>query len=302
MKRLCCILGICLTAAVWGRAQERHALLVGVSDYPAASGWSKLHADSDVRLLRETLLAIDAGFHIRELEDRQATYQGIVRAMQEMASTVREGDQCLILFSCHGQQITDIDGDERQRKVHDRFDESVVPYDALIAYDWHGSGYKGEYHLRDDELNILLGGIRQSIGPEGQLIVLFDACHSGDMSRAKKELSEPSASPRRGTSDAFRIPVSREIRAKGIETQSVDWLVLSACEEYKNNYEVKIDGRWYGRLSYAFCQVFHKGMTADELVRAIGALYKILPNDPDKPIQTMTYECPINRKKIPLLK
>lgn len=302
MKQLFIIVISLLVATQMGWSQQRHALLIGISDYPSGSGWIKLHAYNDVAIVRYALNDLNCGFNIIELKDASATHRGITGAMKSLANRVHEGDQCIILFSCHGQLITDLDGDERERDCTDHFDEAIVPYDALIAYDWHHSGYKGENHLRDDELNSLLHEIRNSIGSTGDLIVLFDACHSGDMSRAKEEESMKESSPRRGTADAFRIPSSGYHQHSSFESQSIDWVSISACYSKQNNYEVNIDGIWYGRLAYTFSKVIRRGITPKELVEGIQSIYIELPTDSNRPIQVIDYHIPVFTGNDPLLK
>jgi hypothetical protein len=301
MKRLFLIFVFLLMTTHLGWSQQHHALLIGISDYPSGSGWNKLHSYNDVAIVKQALNGLNCGFNITEIEDKNATHEGITRALESLASCVHEGDLCVILFSSHGQLITDLDEDERVRDYTDHFDEAIVPYDALIAYDWHHSGYKGQNHLRDDELNYLLHEVRNGIGPSGELIVLFDACHSGDMSRAEEDASMMESSPRRGTADAFRIPSSELHQLKSFESRPIGWISISACFSTQNNYEVNIDGIWYGRLAYSFSKVIRRGITPKELVDEIQSLYKELPTDPNKPIQIIDYHIPVFTGNAPLL-
>ena len=300
MKRLIIIILICSLAPAPGWSQRRHALLVGISDYPPESGWSKLHAYNDLEIFRATLLTMDESFQVTELRDASATHDGIVRALLSIASRVKYGDQCIILFSCHGQQLTDIDQDELMGDNPDCYDEAIIPYDAMIAYDWHHSGYKGENHLCDDEINGLLYNIKKAIGPMGQLIVLFDACHSGDMSRVAIEAEDKEDDVRRGTADAFRIPGRKKNRAR--EYWPSDWVGISACNKDYNNYEVNIEGRWYGRLSYSFCKVFRRGMTPLMLKKTLEDYYRVLPTGANRPMQVLDMDCPADLEQIELLK
>lgn len=76
------------------------------------------------------------------LQDREATHDAIVNALDRLLSLAETGDQIYVHFSCHGQQITDHDGDEALINPRDIYDEAIVPTDACIAYGWNG--YKGE--------------------------------------------------------------------------------------------------------------------------------------------------------------
>ena len=109
-------------------AQQKRALVIGIGDYPAGSGWREINGDRD---------------------------------------------ELYIHFSGHGQQVTDVSGDEP-----DGLDEALIPYDAAIEYG--RNGYKGQNHILDDELGVWLEALRESVGPKGVIVVALDACHSGD--------------------------------------------------------------------------------------------------------------------------
>jgi hypothetical protein len=81
-------------------------------------------------------------------------------------------------FSGHGYQIPDNNKDEL-----DGLDEALVPINAK-----NDGGRRKDYtyyanYLRDDELNKLLENIRLALGPNGDLFVTIDACHSGTSTR-----------------------------------------------------------------------------------------------------------------------
>lgn len=218
MKRF--IIAYLLTVAFAGQAQERHALVVGIGQYED-SRWGRIHGDSDVDYVMETLQK--NGFKdIRTLRNEEATKKGIVSAFESLAQSCRPGDRVYVHFSGHGQQITDTDGDEA-----DGYDEAWIPYDAQPYYC---ESYKGENHLVDDEVNRILSCIRTRIGPSGRLLVVIDACHSGQATR------EPGDSTvARGFDKKFEIPVKKP---KRIPPLSEDWITISACQPYQVNWEV----------------------------------------------------------------
>lgn len=277
-------------------AQTSRALLVGIQDYPDDSGWSPIHAHNDLRIVSGTMQK--AGVKdIRILRDSQATHSAIVTSMKLLAKDVKEGDQVLVFFSCHGQWITDTNADEKAINPRDRYDESLIPYDAQISYDWRGRGYKGQNHLVDDEVNLLLDGIRLALGSKGQLVVLYDACHSGDMDRS--ETKEETAL-RRGVKKPFEIP------SGGQKTETspvpVSWISISACRDLQNNYECVVNGTAYGRLAYSFCQVFKSGITPIDLVDGIQYIYDSLHTSNDEPVQELCKFIPEDKEKEALFK
>lgn len=139
--------------------------------------------------------------------------------------------------------MTDVNGDE-----DDGWDETLVPYDAQQSYS---DDYRGENHLTDDEIGEWLTKIRQRIGSDGQILVVVDACHSGDSSRGDND--EYCV---RGVINNFIIPL--ENKPAPISKIKEDWLTLSACKDFQLNCEIKTEQGNFGMLSYAL-----RSMSAD---------------------------------------
>lgn len=234
-----------LLSAVTLPARERRALLVGIGEYPAESEWTLVHGDNDVRIIREFLLGQGVKAECLEtVTNEEATKKGILSALERLAKTAGKGDVVYIHFSGHGQQVTDLDGDEE-----DGFDEAWVPYDARKKYV--SRVYEGENHIIDDELNAYLKKLRAKVGPKGRITVVSDACHSGSGSRGLEDDEYF-----RGTDEKFILPAGAA-RWSG-RSNTVEWLFIGACKSYQTNYECKAsDGQFYGCLSYviAGCDV-----------------------------------------------
>lgn len=268
----------------------KRALVVCIGDYPSESGWNTLASHNDKALVLDLLDR--CGFpssNVVCLAETNATYSAIIKALEELATASRSGDQIYIHFSCHGQQITDQDGDESVRDPKDRYDEALIPYDASVAYNWNG--YRGEHHLLDDTLNDYLARIRKAVGSRGTILLVADACHSGDISR---EDVDPSLPPFRGALDTFDQPYRGSTRNP--VTLPSSWVSLSACKPFQTNFEVEIDGRRYGRLTYAISRCLKPGMSAGELVAALDACYRQLPM-PSGKSQSPLFDIPDNLKK-----
>ena len=222
-------------------AQNNTALVIGIGDYPAESGWRKINGDRDIEIVCAFLQ--ENGFSKNEitiLKNAEATKENIVQQFNLIGKNAKTGDRIYIHFSGHGQQITDTDGDE-----DDGWDEAWIPYNAKKVYK--KDIYEGENHLIDDQINELLLNIREKIGAAGELIVVADACHSGDSTRGEEEEDEDIII--RGTSDRFIIP--GDFPKKNGSKKPIQWIVISACLAYQNNYECKVDGKNYGSLSYS---------------------------------------------------
>lgn len=217
----------------------KRALVIGIGNYPEASGWAKINGDKDLPIVRDMLLA--NGFQskdIVELKNESATADAIRKALDALVGKAAKGDVIYIHFSGHGQQITDLHGDEE-----DGFDEAWIPIDAQFSYA--KGKYEGENHIVDDQLNQWLSQLRSKVGATGKITVVADACHSGGGSRGDEDETKYVV---RGTSDAFVIPANTKPFSGEVGT--IDWIFISACKSYQCNYEYK----GTGSLTYALGQ------------------------------------------------
>ncbi len=238
----------------------RRALIIGIGDYPQETGWKKINGDKDIPLVEETLTA--NGFqtaNIVTLCNRQATCSAIKKELGSLISKSQKGDYIYIHFSGHGQQITDLNGDEE-----DGFDEAWIPYNAQYAYA--KGKYEGQNHLVDDQLNQYLHRLREKIGANGKIIVIADACHSGGGSRAE----EDEGCVIRGTADAFVIPNPKKTNTATL--YPVEWTFISACKPYQKNQEYNGNGS----LTYALYQYRDKFsmLSAKQICLEVASCYK----------------------------
>lgn len=234
--------------AMQAYGQTKHGLVIGLGQYKDKS-WGTIHGDKDVPLVQKMLTSY--GYKdITTLVNKEATKFGITSSFENLSKKCKKGDVVYIHFSGHGQQITDLNGDEE-----DGFDEAWIPYDAMYAYS---KSYKGENHLIDDEIAKYLNIIKGKIGASGKILLVVDACHSGDSDRGSEDEEEYI----RGASDDFVIPMERT--PKRIAQIKENWMTLTACKNVQNNCEVKIrNGEFYGILTYALYSQSANLKTAD---------------------------------------
>ena len=245
MKPVALIVFLMLAVLTAGGA-ERRALVVGIGQYQC-SEWRNIHGDCDVPLVVRFLS--DRGFtDIGTLVNEEATKKGIIASFRALENKCRPGDIVYVHFSGHGQQITDVNGDE-----DDGFDEAWIPYDADMSYS---ETYKGENHLTDDEIGEWLERICRRIGSSGKLLVVADACPSGDSTRGDGD-----SVCVRGTDKDFIIPlVKKPVR---IAKKTEKWLMLTACRDYQVNCELRLDnGAYCGMLTYALATLDRKSLGA----------------------------------------
>jgi uncharacterized caspase-like protein len=160
-----------LCSTLCATAQKKLALIVAIGNYMPSSGIPAIASLNDIKYIKAVL------------KDSLATKAAILKALDALARKAKKGDIVLIHFSCHGQQIRDQKTIEAGKDEDDGYDEALLPYDVKKPQYYPGI-YTGENHLRDDDLGPKLLTIRNSLGNNGSLLVLLDACHSGTATRA----------------------------------------------------------------------------------------------------------------------
>ena len=249
------ILSVALSlCAFLGQGQTKRALLIGISEYtthtkPSDDIWANIHGANDVELLSQTLNKQD--FKIKKLTNKAATAHQIRKEFARFITSCRPGDIVYLHFSCHGQPVEDLNGDEE-----DGWDEAIIPVDAQKVYQ--KGKYTGENHIIDDELNEYLRSIRTKVGDKGFVYVVIDACHAGFSYRGDEEGDGIIV---RGTNRGFTM--SKKLYAPPINDLSkrskiiieksnsmADICIIEACRSYEMNREILENGRYYGSLSF----------------------------------------------------
>ena len=256
-------------------AQTKRALVIGLGEQQDKA-WNKINGDKDVPFVQAMLK--NAGFKsVTTLVNRQATKVGIVGAFKRMAASCKHGDVVYIHYSGHGQQMTDVHNDEK-----DGLDECWIPYDACRKAS---ATYHGEKHLTDDELNVYLNAIRNKIGAKGKLLVVIDACHSGDGTRGDdddivrgvEDTLVVDSQNARGLYETFEAIKSFFMGDNGkeyiINTKAKPlaerWITISACRSDQVNVEMKSPA--VGKLTYALWKELKNSdkVNNDEFMRRI---------------------------------
>lgn len=252
-------------------AETKRALLIGISDYGNTDEdpykWANISGANDVLLLSP--LFSEQGYTVTSLVDSQATHANTTNALMELAKESKKGDLVYIHFSMHGQPFEDLNGDEE-----DGWDEALIPVDAEMLYT--EGVYEGNNHLLDDELEVYFNDIRCKLGPEGQLVVILDACHSGTASRGDDDHI-------RGTKEGFSRSGKDYTPDRTQETNDYFTVAstkgqspvtfIEACRSYQVNREVRDveTNTWYGSLSFYIAQAMkaNQAVCSDEWIEAI---------------------------------
>lgn len=236
-----------LANATPANAQTKRALVIGIGEQ-LDKAWDKINGDKDVPYV-ENMLTNANYEQVITLVNKQATKQNIVSAFNTIKDSCRENDIVYIHFSGHGQRIIDVNKDEL-----DGWDESWVPYDA---YHLPSREYRGEKHLVDDEINVLLTNICDKIGDGGKILVVVDACFSGGSTRTPT--GEVKDEIIRGADESF-MKAPKYLKDKKI-LKILDkfhnrWITLTACENSQVNAEM-VNPK-VGKLTYAIHNIIVK--------------------------------------------
>lgn len=174
---------VSIATAAAAEPATQHALIVGVSEYPSLSDRDLRGPMNDAALVASTLgnwgfnpdniTILADGVEGAELPTRAA----IIGAMQELvAESTRPGDFVYVHFSGHGSQQPAIGGGESQET--DGYDEIFLPRD--IGH-WDDGKAAVENAIVDDEVASFVTQLRN----KGVFVwLVFDSCHSGDMTRS----------------------------------------------------------------------------------------------------------------------
>lgn len=217
-------------------AITKHALIVAIGDYPEETDWTVINSEKDIVLIKQALEK--QGFtRFIVIKNEEADKAGIIDAFAELKSGIKPGDVVAVHFSSHGQQIFDDNQDEVDGK-----DEAIVAYGAPAYYD---AGYKGENHLRDEELGGLLDEVRLAAGKDGDVLVFLDACHSGTGTRGggaiarggKPPLMPPGSQKLESSEEEVGIYDAKRLTGSMNESKMASMVVISAARSDELNYE-----------------------------------------------------------------
>ncbi|MCD8203243.1 MAG: caspase family protein [Prevotella sp.] len=262
-------------------AQTKRALIIGLGQQED-SDWTKINGDKDIPYVEEILNG--AGFkQITKLVNKQATKDSISAAFEHLAASCKTGDIVYVHYSGHGQQMTDLNNDEA-----DGLDECWIPYDA---YRKPCDKDRGEKHLTDDEVNKYLNAGRDKVGDRGKILVVIDACHSGDSTRNFGE----DTNVVRGVGDIFEAIMSFFGKPDDDEKEPVvnpkavpnpeRWITISACQSFQMNSEMKKPV--VGKLTYAFYSEIKENPTGSNeefFNRLISFIHKNSQNNIQRPV------------------
>ena len=268
----CCALVLPMSA---GHAQAqsqpvgRHALLIGISKYDAynTSGmFPNLDCDRDVQLMADVLKQ-KYGFTDKDITilsststvngivvptPEKTTKQAILDAIKQIVAETHSGDIVYIHYSGHGSQVLD-------SQKPDGLDSAIVPAD----YHNDQSSEDTSNEICGKTIASYLQSL-QAVKP-AQVVLSFDCCHSGDVSRG--------AAKKRGLTYAeysdwydrtyHRLPPEPKSNPQAHDTSSValngldnkGYVLISACSNDELASETEDSDPTMGRLSKVLVHV-----------------------------------------------
>jgi hypothetical protein len=248
----------------------KRALVVTIGNYPYEPDknqtWQQLASDNDkVIVLKQLNLQGYESQNIISLSEEQATIKNIRTALNNFCERSNAGDIFYFHFSGHGQQVTDLTNTETlNERLYldevDGLDEALVTYEAPFkVYD----GYRLQDHLIDDEIHFYFSKLKDKLGSNGQIIAVFDACHSGTLSRGGGERIRGTGRPLLVERKNEKKCDCRNIKNDNLgfdvdfsfpsQQKSANLIVFSGCKSYEKNhefYDTKTKN-WYGSLTFA---------------------------------------------------
>jgi hypothetical protein len=146
-----------------GAGAKKYAIVVGISDYPGTIN-DLQYCDDDALDMSSALATIyqynPSNIHL--LLNMDGSFAGILKAINDVKSKAKDGDEVVFFFSGHGASGKANDGDR------EKVDEAIVSHDGnpsgSFVYIWDGQ-------LRD-----WFAGFDTS-----RIIFIFDSCLAGGM-------------------------------------------------------------------------------------------------------------------------
>lgn len=262
-RLIAALLFLLLTSEDGALAEDRaiYALLVGINDYSdvksdyAASDLKG--TANDVSLMKELLIGTfgmpDDSDHLRILSDNEATHSAIAQAFSSHLidkAKLHPEATFLFYFSGHGSLAADDNGDEG-----DQYDETLVAYDSRDP---------GKSDIRDDEIEHWLAALKRYTGTTGNIVLIFDSCHSGTVSKNPTLVSRRApidmrlADSGQQQADDFRgkdvSPISNPGRVYSIITGSM-------ADEVSNEDLIETENgqqKYHGLLTYYLVQTLKR--------------------------------------------
>ncbi|MCA9790997.1 MAG: caspase family protein [Candidatus Eremiobacteraeota bacterium] len=174
MKQLLALL--LLTSLVASAEPSLRGVAIGISEYQSYRFWGPVHGVEDATAFGDALRDRYGARDLRLVLGKQATGPNILAALEKLVAQCQPGDTVVVYYSGHGSVVADQPGGDEE----DGLDECLVPYDAPSQRSQKFAAAV----IRDDDFHQLIARMAERVGSGGQVVLVFDSCHSGTMNRA----------------------------------------------------------------------------------------------------------------------
>ena len=177
IKIICNFLLTLFSTAVFCQRTTNHAILIGVDTYKYPNVWNsppqlKKNIEEVSNFFRTSKRY---GFRLTALVNKDVYVEKIKQTLEHL--DVSKGDYVMIYLTGHGCQVEDKSG-KRKNAMHQGF----------ICYDTPDKQHKDftKTVLLGDSLGVWLTDLRKRLGSAGQVFILVESCHSGGITRGRK--------------------------------------------------------------------------------------------------------------------
>lgn len=238
----------------------KRAVVVAVEEYQE-DGFNNLSGcindgKAIVKILKTHLGFSDS--EIRYLQDRAATRQGVLNALDWLVTETRPADQVFFYYAGHGHFAKDDNGDETDEKP--ARDETLCPYDTDSSL-MDDPVRKGNM-ITDDEI-----GLRLKQMPGRKIVMIFDSCHSGTATRGMPGNKEqpvralPLKNPDSRSFGGIRpdkdlAPDGTGVNAMSEEIDDSESFMVFLAAASPHQFAQELPDKEHGALTYGIIQAF----------------------------------------------
>ncbi len=235
-------------------SRQKWALLIGINEYPNLSSFRQLTGCvNDVNTMAQ-ILETNFGFpaaNITLLTDEtevKPDHDNILKSMDELVDRVNVDDIVVFHYAGHGSQIADREGDEP-----DGWDETIVPRDGARPPEPNRD-------ITDDQI---YDWIQKLTKKTPFVTLIFDCCHSGNVTRSVDAPLFPTRALERDPRPAEELPPSPmnivSTRSAGAPEGASGWLplgkryvMIAGCrhDELASEYEDPESQARHGAMSW----------------------------------------------------
>lgn len=179
VEKISCLGIILIFSVVSGLCQSNHSILIGIDTYKNSNDWPLTTSlEKNIKLVKDYFENSRLEFNTNYFLNKEATKKNIIKNFPFLLKKINPGDRVVIYMTGHGSQIEDIEPFEEK----DKMDEIFVCFDSPPNEDKYYEEFRNK-SISDDLLNDLLNKLRLKLGPNGQVFLIIESCHSGTIDK-----------------------------------------------------------------------------------------------------------------------